>query len=169
MLGFNLYDGFAVSDFKTLVFATRVPLTQEKNKNVYVNFVIDLNCNINNPDWAIVVVDFMLADAGNQGQWNTYTVDSSEAIFKSVGGKGGLPSHLANGGATLGTLSDANTQACFANGDPQDNGMPKDTVLDSILLVLGDSGTTALSEIHIDDVEISFETSVILYDFEPES
>ena len=90
---------------------------------------------------------------------------ATEAVFKSVGGKGGLPGHLEPGGEPLSVLLAMHPQACLVNADPFDNGMPKHTELPSILLVLGDSLTTTPSRIHIDDIVVASGGTTTTYDF----
>lgn len=156
MFGLDHFHRTPIAQFESVSFRSQVPATSTSNKNVYLNFIVDLNCSALNPDYAIVVVDSLLTAPvlQAQNQWNSYTVSTADAVFKSVGGKGGLPSHLAANAATWDVLVNANPNACFVNADPFDNGMPKYVDLTSMLFVLGDSGTVAAFDIYLDDIDV---------------
>ena len=156
MFGLDHFHRTPIAQFESISFRSHVPATSTSNKNVYLNFIVDLNCSALNPDYAVVVVDSLLTAPvlQAQNQWNNYTISAADAVFKSVGGKGGLPLHTANDGVTWSVLVNNKPDACFVNADPFDNGMPKYVDLTSILFVLGDSGTVAAFDIYLDDVDV---------------
>ncbi len=165
MLGLTSYDREPVSDFESLSFRAKIPASSALNRGVYANFVVDLECDPLDPQYAIIVVEGPLS-VGAQGEWHAYGFAADEPVFRSVGGRGGLPSHVSQAGGVLGLLTGAHPDACFVNADPFDNGMPKHTKLPSMLLVLGDSGTTTSSHIYLDDVSVRMDGQLDTYAFD---
>ena len=134
MFGLDNFDRTPIAQFESISFRSKVPATSAANTNVYLNFIIDLNCSALNPDYAVIVINS--PPVGAQAQWNNYSVSAQDQVFRSVAGKGGLPSHLA------------------VNADPFDNGMPKYVDLPSMLFVLGDSNTITGLHIYLDDIDV---------------
>lgn len=169
-LGNKAYLGFRygalLSNFQGITFKSKVPSTSPLNKNVYLNLQVDLDCNPSNPSYAIIVVDFMFASPGPQNQWNTYTVLSTDQVYRSVGGRGGLPSHISAQTGLLSTVTNNFPNACLVNASTGDNGQKKNTILPAILLVLGDSATTAVSQVFLDDIEVTISGYTDHYNFE---
>lgn len=163
-LGFKY--GTPLSNFQGITFKSKVPSASPLNKNVYLNLQVDLNCNPSNPFYAIIVADYMFTTPGLQNQWNTYSVTSSAQVWRSVGGRGGLPSHIATQAGILSTVTTNFPYACLVNASTGDNGQKKNTILPAVLLVLGDSATTAASHIFLDDVVVSFNSGSDTYNFE---
>lgn len=118
------------------------------------------------PDYAVLVVDQPLREVGVQGRYHAYTISHRERVFRSVGGEGGLPGHLAREAGLLSTLLDRHPRACFVNADPFDNGMPRHTTLPSVLLILADSLTTRALHIDLDHIRFVYRGGADLVDFE---
>ncbi len=156
MLGLTAFNRDAVADFESFSFRAKVPASSPRNRGVYANFIVDLACDALDPQYAIIVVDQPLS-AGPQDAWNNYGFSADDAVFRSVGGRGGLPGHLDADADVLGVLTGNHPDACFVNADPFDNGMPKHTKLPSMLLVLGDSLTTSASHIYLDDLSATMD------------
>lgn len=163
-LGFRY--GALLSSFQGITFKSKVPSVSPLNKNVYLNMQVDLNCNPSNPDYAIIVVDFMFTNPGPQNQWNSYSVLSTDQVYRSVGGKGGLPGHISAQTGLLSTVIANFPNACLVNASTGDNGQKKNTDLPALLLVLGDSGTTVASQIYLDDIVVTFASGSNTYNFE---
>lgn len=163
-LGFKY--GTPLSNFQGISFKSKVPNSSSINKNVYLNLQVDLNCNPSNPFYAIIVSDFMFTTPGPQNQWNIYTVSSTSQVWRSVGGRGGLPSHIATQAGFLSTVTTNFPNACLVNASTGDNGQKKNTILPAILLVLGDSATIVASQVYLDDIVVSFNSGADTFNFE---
>ena len=166
MLGINDFHEEAIANFEALSFRAQIPGSSAANTNVYLNFIVDLNCDAVNPDYAIIVVSRAPLAPGAQDAWAEFNIQAADQIYRSVGGKGGIPGHNDANAATWADLVNNNPDACFVNADPFDNGMPKYVELPAFLFVLGDSNTVIALHIFLDDVKLTFSGTETHFDFE---
>jgi hypothetical protein len=111
--------------------------------HVYLNLQLDLACD--GTDVRILVVDeTTLGDPVELASgFSRYTVLASEPQWKAVGALDDLlPGHLDGQGKPLGPVVEAYPFACLVDVNTGLGGMPADAVTSSVLVVLGDSGTT---------------------------
>ena len=134
--------------------------------NVYLNILVDLNCNISNPSYVIVVVDEYAVTSTPKGNWNSYVINATDSVFKSVGAKGGLPSNNGTTGLPFTTLTTAYPLACFVAADTHDNGMKRAQVVSPFLLIHGDSAYTQISSVEVDDIQLTVGGNTISFSFE---
>lgn len=167
MLGFGEgFHGTKVSEFQGITFRTFEPTTNRpSNYNVYLNLIVDLNCNPLKPDYVVVLTRNLGGNA--KGAWNTYEIKSTDAAFRTPGGKGGLPDSRSRANpAALTLLIAAKPDACFVSADIFDLGMKRGQKLAPIQLVHGDSIYNQSSAVRIDDIQVRFANATLVEDFE---
>lgn len=164
-IGADSFAGKLVSDFHTIQFSTRELATNPSGSyNVYLNMLIDLNCNPGNPSYVIAVAD-QTATPGAKGNWYSFVINGVDSVFKSVGGKGGLPNNNGSVYAPLTTLSNAYPLACFVATDVMNNGMKKAQKLSPFLLVHGDSAYSLASTVQVDGILITVGSQTLTFSF----
>lgn len=166
-IGFGLpYHGVPVSQFESLSFRTFEPTSNRASAyNVYVNLLVDLNCDPLKPDYTVVLTPNL---GGNQRSvWNRYVIKKTDAMFRTPGGKGGLPdSQTRSSPAPLTQLIKAKPNACFVAADVFGVGMKRNQKMAPFQLVHGDSIYTQASVVRIDDIELRMTNSTFSEDFE---
>jgi hypothetical protein len=148
------YPGL-VSDFRTLSFTVRKPY--DVVINFYVNILVKIDFSVDtwtNND-VILVLENPIVDLNLTQNFQTFTFSYDQAIWVSVGGKGGLPPFLPpTVGAPLTTLTDYNI-ATFFNAVCLDGGFPKqNTHAGAFNIVIGDSVNTSYMVVDIQNVQI---------------
>jgi len=170
ILGITDYDGILVSDFQGIAITFKTNLV-----SFYINFLVDLNCDSMNPDYAIIVMYTDILEGYDDGLWHTVSFTKDDAAFTAVdavGGKACLPRHYAQPAAPFtqvyngdgGTCS-GYPNACFVNADSEDGGMPANRIQPAIMFVLGSSGTLDGAYAVIDEVTLEFNSGTDIYDF----
>lgn len=172
-LGFEGIEDTPVSQFQSLGFTSKRDAGSPNSHNGYVNLLVDLNCDKLNPDYAVLVIDYMTGGttggpqtAGAADVFNTYLFQSTDSVFKAVGGKGGLPTHTSSTGGLLSTLTTSFPSACFVKANVFDGGFPRNTITDAVQIILGDSATTTAAHVIIDDVLINTTSTNFSYTFD---
>ena len=166
-LGGDSLAGKNVSLFSSLQFKTLELASNPSGAyNIYLNILVDLNCNPTNPSYVIIVVDEYAVTTSPKGSWNSYVINASDSVFKSVGAKGGLPSNQSASGLPLSTLTTSNPNACLVAADVHDNGMKRSQKLSPFLLIHGDSSYTTQSVVQVDDIQLTVDSKTLTFDFE---
>jgi len=157
LIGLNEYDGELVSTINEI----SVTAKQDRNNSFfYLNMQVDCDGDgAWNPALdGIVVVDSVTLPAfalPADGSFVTIDIDSTDSIFKMVGGPkascGNLPSHL--GGAGL-PLTDLPATARLMNVDTGDGGMPRNLETAAIVFVMNDSGNKSARTMTIDSITV---------------
>jgi hypothetical protein len=166
-LGFGInYNLVPVSEFESLSFRTFEPTTNRSIAyNVYINLLVDLNCNPLKPKYTVVLTRNLRGNP--KGQWNTYHFTKTDAVFRTPGGLGGMPdSNEGDAPAALTRLVQNHPTACFVANDIFGVGMKRNQKLAPFQLVHGDSIYTTASAVRIDDIELHMANSTLLEDFE---
>ncbi len=165
-LGGDSFAGKLVSEFQSIKYKTRELATNPSGSyNIYLNMLVDLNCNNNDPDYVLVISDQSATTVGAKGNWYSYQINANDLAFKSVIAKGGLPSHTGSVYATLTTVSAAHPTACFLAADVFDHGMKREQKLAPFLLIHGDSAYNKASAAQVDDIALTVGTKTISFTF----
>jgi hypothetical protein len=160
-VGFNGYNGQFVSSFESMEIVAR---KDRGGSFFYLNIQVDCDGNgVWDANDGIVVVDSdTLAGFDLTDNFDTIVITPDLPVFKIVGGPkatcGNLPEHLGVVGAAL---SDLPAEATFFRGSTGDGGMPRDSEMAVIMLVMGDSNnekqrTMTIESVLINDDEYLF-------------
>lgn len=144
----------------------------------YINLLIDCDGDgiwnkKYNPDMSedkansdtIVVVSPTSSTFDLQDQFTTITINASDMMLRSVGGRCGLNEHPAGGGRSLNDLVAAHPNAKFIAAIPQDCGMPKNRTMSPILLIQGDSGTNQVLRTTLKEIKLKIGNQEHHYNF----
>jgi len=165
-LGFGLdYHAVPVSQFESLSFRTFQPTSNRPSAyNVYLNLIVDLNCDPLKPDYTVVLTPNL---SGKKGVWNRYTIKKTDPMFRTPGGKGGMPdSERTSYPAPLTQLIHARPHACFVAADIFGVGMKRNQKLAPFQIVHGDSIYLQSSSVRIDDIDLHMANSSLTEDYE---
>lgn len=154
-VGFHQFDGLLTSDITGLSIGARL---DRGVSFFYLNLLVD--CNGNNiwepgTDTIVTVDSTALADFGLGNYFSQIEIDPTQPIFKSVGGLCGLPLHSGIVGAPLSALP---AGAKLLNADTGDGGMPRNTKMASVLLIMGDSGSRVSRQITLKSMKLNTTT-----------
>jgi hypothetical protein len=166
-IGFGVgYHGTPVSEFENISFRTYEPTTNRPVAyNVYLNLLVDLNCDPLKPDYVIVMTPNLGGKA--KGTWNTWHISKNDAMFRTPGGKGGLPdSQTRSAPAPLTRMVQAKPRACFVATDVFGVGMKRNQKMAPFQIVHGDSIYLQPSAVRIDDIDLRMTNSALGEDFE---
>lgn len=149
--GLPSYDGLPLSELSDLAVEAAAVTG---GSTPYFNVLVQLECGCD--DELVVVADSTVATTTDLGGGLTrYAYAADAPQWKAVGGLDDLlPAHLASTGGSLADVVAAYPDACLADADTGDNGLPKGVINSAILLILGDSLNTSALEQRVEALEI---------------
>lgn len=155
-IGVNDFGGSLVSDIKVIEIEAR----QDRGTPLaFINIQVDCN---GDGAWdatndGIIVID---SDSTSDvsltfdfaATFRRLSFSADQPLFKSVNGACGMPKHLESTRAPLSRLP---ATARLFNGATTDGGMPRNTVMPAIMLVLNDSNQRASKQVTIREMKVN--------------
>lgn len=156
-VGLTEFNGMRISDIETI----EVEARQDRGTSLaFLNLQVDCNGDgiYDSANDGIIVVD---SDASSDvslsfdfpmTSFRRISFSADQPLFKSVNGSCGLPEHLQSKRVSLSALP---ASARLFNGSTGDFGMPRDTVMPSVLFVMNDSNQKQAKQVTLRELKLN--------------